>query len=44
MNFMQMQLNKDKKLLDFFMKNNLTGKADIVKERIATIQAELSGS
>ena len=44
MNFMQMQLNKDKKLLEFFVKNNLAKKAEIVKERIATIQAEISGA
>jgi hypothetical protein len=42
MNFMQMQLAKDKKLLDFLIKNGLDKKAQIVKERMACIQAEMA--
>jgi hypothetical protein len=37
MNFMNMQVAKDKKLLDFFTSNGLGKKAGIVKERIAII-------
>ncbi len=32
------QLDKDKKLLDFFTKNGLSAKAQIIKERIAIIE------
>jgi hypothetical protein len=41
MNFMKMQVAKDKKLLDFFTSNGLLKKAGIVKERIAIIQSEM---
>ena len=43
MNFLQMQLAKDNKLLDFLLQNSLEKKAQIVKDRMKCIQAELAG-
>jgi hypothetical protein len=37
-----MQLEKDRKMLDFFVKNGAPKKAQIVKERIAAIQEEIA--
>lgn len=44
MNFMKMQLAKDKKLFEFFTSNGLAKKAAIVKERIAIIESEMQGA
>lgn len=44
MNFMKMQVAKDRKLLEFFTSNGLVKKAGIVKERIAIIQAEMQSA
>jgi hypothetical protein len=38
---MLMQIAKDKKMLDYFVKHGDAKKVAIVKERIATIQQEL---
>jgi hypothetical protein len=40
--FMNQQIEKDKKLLEFFQKNGLAKKAEIVKERIAIINQEIA--